>query len=180
MIWKYAEIFCWKNVSSFCSAKATHIFSANNIRILYTESAKTVNEMTLIELVKLTMLWITGPWFLQVDSKDWSHCMDTRQIRVYIESTCQKVQILILQLKSIRHLLSINCLKQANECRASKSAITYLLLNNKRLLLHQLWKRPLVVLKELLHLLWWETMLSSQHQYRLNSTGHGATGLTGT
>ena len=60
---KYAEIFCWKNVSSFCSAKATHIFSAKNIRILYIESAKTFNEMTLNELVKLTTLWTTGPWF---------------------------------------------------------------------------------------------------------------------
>ena len=58
---QYAEIFCWKNVSSFCSAKATHIFSAKNIRILCIESAKTVNEMTLNELVKLTMLWTTGP-----------------------------------------------------------------------------------------------------------------------
>ena len=61
MIRKYAEIFCWKNVSSFCSAKATHIFSAKNIRILYIESAKTVNEMTLNELIKLTTLWTTGP-----------------------------------------------------------------------------------------------------------------------
>ena len=40
---------------------ATHIFSAKNIRILYIESAKTVNEMTLNELVKLTTLWTTGP-----------------------------------------------------------------------------------------------------------------------
>ena len=56
--------FCWKNVSSFCTAKATHIFSAKNIRILYIESAKTVSEMTLNELVKLTMLWTTGPWEL--------------------------------------------------------------------------------------------------------------------
>ena len=48
-------------MSSFCSAKATHIFSAKNIRILYVESAKTVNEMTLNELVKLTTLWTTGP-----------------------------------------------------------------------------------------------------------------------
>ena len=61
MIRKYAEIFCWKNVSSFCSAKATHIFSAKNIRILYIVSAKTVNEMTLHQLVKLTKLWTTGP-----------------------------------------------------------------------------------------------------------------------
>ena len=43
-----------KNVSSFCSAKATHIFSAKDIRILYIDSAKTVNEITLNELVKLT------------------------------------------------------------------------------------------------------------------------------
>ena len=62
MICKYSEIFCWKNVSSFCSAKATHIFSAKNFRKLYIESAKTVNEMTLNELVKLTTLWTTGPW----------------------------------------------------------------------------------------------------------------------
>ena len=58
------EFFCWKNVSSFCSAKATHIFSAKNIKILYIESAKTVNEMTLNELVKLTTLWTTGPRFV--------------------------------------------------------------------------------------------------------------------
>ena len=63
MIRKYTEIFCWKNVSSFCSAKAAHIFSAKNIRILYIESAKIVNGMTLNELVKLMTLWTTGPWF---------------------------------------------------------------------------------------------------------------------
>ena len=31
------------------------------MRILYIESANTVNEMTLNELVKLTTLWTTGP-----------------------------------------------------------------------------------------------------------------------
>ena len=61
MIHKYAEIFCWKNVSSFCSAKATHILSAKNIRLLYIESTKTVNKMTLNALVKLMTLWTTGP-----------------------------------------------------------------------------------------------------------------------
>ena len=73
MIRKYAEIFCWKNVSSFCSAKATHIFSSKNIRILYIESPKTVNEMTLNELVKLTTLWTTGPWcfFLIFQKYNW-------------------------------------------------------------------------------------------------------------
>ena len=39
---------------------AFHIFSEKNIRILYIEPAKAVNEMTLNELVKLTMLWTTG------------------------------------------------------------------------------------------------------------------------
>ena len=47
-------------MSSFCSAKAAHIFSAKNIRILCIESAKTVNKMTLNELVKLTMLGPDG------------------------------------------------------------------------------------------------------------------------
>ena len=55
------KFFAGKNASSFCSAKATHIFSAKNIRILYNESAKTVNEITLNELVKLTTLRTTGP-----------------------------------------------------------------------------------------------------------------------
>ena len=58
--WKFTSSdthICWN-----CSAKAIHIFSAKNNRILYIESAKTVNEMTLNELVKLTTLWTTGPW----------------------------------------------------------------------------------------------------------------------
>ena len=65
----YANIlkfFAEKNVSSFCSAKATHIFSAKNIRILGIESAKTVNKMTLNELVKLMTLWTTGPWYFSL------------------------------------------------------------------------------------------------------------------
>ena len=70
MIRKYAEIFCWKNVSSFCSAKATRIFSAKNIRTLCIESTKTVNEMTLNELVKLTTLWTTGPRTLKEKKKN--------------------------------------------------------------------------------------------------------------
>ena len=50
------KFFAEKNVSSFCTAKATHIFLAKNMRILCIESAKTVDEMTLNELVKLTTL----------------------------------------------------------------------------------------------------------------------------
>ena len=55
------KVFAEKNVSSFCSAKATHMFSAKNFRILYIESTKTVNEMTLNELVKLTTFEQLGP-----------------------------------------------------------------------------------------------------------------------
>ena len=47
------KFFAEKNVSSFCSAKATHILSAKNIKLLYIESTKTVNEMTLNPLIKL-------------------------------------------------------------------------------------------------------------------------------
>ena len=50
------EIFCWKNVSSFCSANVTHIFSAKNIRILYIESAKHLTKWPLMspKVTKLT------------------------------------------------------------------------------------------------------------------------------
>ena len=47
---------------AFAVQKLLTFFSAKNIRILYIKSAKTVNEMTLNELVKLTTLWTTGPW----------------------------------------------------------------------------------------------------------------------
>ena len=66
-------------------AKATHIFSAKkcesysyffskNIRILYIESSKTVNEMTLNELVKLTTLWTTGPRLKRLPSSFPTNC----------------------------------------------------------------------------------------------------------
>ena len=46
---------------AFAVQKLLTFFSAKSIRILYIKSAKTVNEMTLNELVKLTALWTTGP-----------------------------------------------------------------------------------------------------------------------
>ena len=89
MIRKYADIFCWKNVSSFCNAKATHIFSTKNFRILYIESAKTVNEMTLNELVKLTTLWTTGPcsYLLEQISVDF-HQTWSVDMRIHIVEVC--------------------------------------------------------------------------------------------
>ena len=64
MIRKYAEIFCWKMWVAFAVQKLLTFFSAKNIRILYIESAKTVNEMTLNKLVKLMAFWTTGPRYL--------------------------------------------------------------------------------------------------------------------
>ena len=101
MIRKYAEIFCWKNVSSFCSAKATHIFSAKNIRILYIKSAKIVNEMILNELVKLTTLWTTGPWctnmvfkhiFFKTIKRVWCRPRWRSWMRVRLESRRSRVR----------------------------------------------------------------------------------------
>ena len=89
---------CWnfllkKNVSSFYSAKATHIFSAKNIRNLCIESAKTVNEMTLNELVKLTTLWKLGPecYSLTITLYRQSSKFDL------VKSKCQKYLILLQQ-----------------------------------------------------------------------------------
>ena len=56
----------WVAFAAFAVQKLLTIFSAKNIRILYIESAKTVNEITLNELVKLTMLWTTGPSSLPI------------------------------------------------------------------------------------------------------------------
>ena len=55
------EFFAEKMWEAFAVQKLLTFFSAKNIRILYIESAKTVNEMTLNELVKLKTLWTTGP-----------------------------------------------------------------------------------------------------------------------
>ena len=57
---------CWyffaeKMWVAFAPQKLLTFFQQKNIRILYIESAKTVNEMTLNELVKLTTLWKIGP-----------------------------------------------------------------------------------------------------------------------
>ena len=55
--------FCWKNVSSFCSAKASLIFfSTKKIRVFGYKVVKHLTSWPLNELIKLTMLWKTGPW----------------------------------------------------------------------------------------------------------------------
>ena len=51
---------------AFAVQKLLTFFSAKNIRVLYIESAKIVNKMTLNELAKLTTLWTTGPWLFGI------------------------------------------------------------------------------------------------------------------
>ena len=64
---------CWKflpkkNVSSFCSAKAIHIFFQQKIsEYCILNPLKTVNEMTLNEL---TTLWTTGPWLVIISASN--------------------------------------------------------------------------------------------------------------
>ena len=62
---------CWnfllkKNWVAFAVQKLLTFFSKKYQNIVCIESDKTVNEMTLNELVKLTMLWTTGPWILHL------------------------------------------------------------------------------------------------------------------
>ena len=90
MIRKYAEFFGWKNVSRHT------FFSAKNIRILSIESAKTVNEITLNELVKLTTLWITGSWSIGTERKEMGKerptptCFERRNVNILKEDHAYK------------------------------------------------------------------------------------------
>ena len=79
---------------AFAVQKLLTFFQQKNIRILYIESAKTVNEMTLNELVKLTTLWTTGPWtarlsecFIQTDATRKIVNFTKRQISLQTEET---------------------------------------------------------------------------------------------
>ena len=50
---------------AFAFAKATHIFFSKNTCELDMVLTRTVNTLTTNELIKLTMLWTTGPRSLQ-------------------------------------------------------------------------------------------------------------------
>ena len=51
--------FCWKNVRSFCTSL---IFPTKNISVFGFKAVKHLMSWPLNELIKLTMLWTTGPW----------------------------------------------------------------------------------------------------------------------
>ena len=55
--YRYANIFCWKNVRSFCIAKASLIFSTKNFGVFGYKVVKHLTKGPLNKLVKLTMLW---------------------------------------------------------------------------------------------------------------------------
>ena len=58
----YTDIFAEKMWVAFAFAKATHIFFSKNICELDIVLTRTFNILTTNKLVKLTMLWTTGPW----------------------------------------------------------------------------------------------------------------------
>ena len=61
LISQIRQHFCRKNVRSFCSAKAFLIFSTKNISVTGYKVVKHLTSWPLNELVKLMMLWTTGP-----------------------------------------------------------------------------------------------------------------------
>ena len=71
---KYIDIFYWENVSGFC--KSYWLFCSKNINVFENVFASTVKELVINELVKLTMLWKTWPWFTAkalIRSWDFAH-----------------------------------------------------------------------------------------------------------
>ena len=67
----YVSIFAEKNVSSFCICQNySHLFSKNNCE-LDIVLTRLVNILTFNELVKLTMLWTTGPRCFKILNLDY-------------------------------------------------------------------------------------------------------------
>ena len=63
-------------MSSFCICKSySHFFSAKNICELDIVLTRTVNILTTNELVKLTLLWTTGPWMILWTCAGWSEAL---------------------------------------------------------------------------------------------------------
>ena len=71
----YMLIFLLKKMwVSFCICKSySHFFSKNNCE-LDIVLTRTVNILTTNKLVKLTMLWTTGPWYREVNFFTWRSC----------------------------------------------------------------------------------------------------------
>ena len=66
LISRICQYFYWKNVRSFCNADASLIFSTKYFSVFGYKVVKLWTSWPLSELVKLTMLWTTGPRSLPV------------------------------------------------------------------------------------------------------------------
>ena len=110
---------------SFCSAKASLIFSTKNISVFGYKAVKHLTSWPLNELIKLTMLWTTGPCTIShilmvTGSESEDNCLFSQLPQCYImpmtnchvcgysegtQMSCQWVMCLILQWGS-SHLFS--------------------------------------------------------------------------
>ena len=64
LISQICQYFLLENVKIFCSAKASLIFSRKNFSVFGYEVVKHLMSWPLNKLVKLTMLWTSGPWWV--------------------------------------------------------------------------------------------------------------------
>ena len=53
---QYSDIFCWKNVSSFCTAKATHIFFSKKFQHICVSLDVNFNESLTIDVISFEQL----------------------------------------------------------------------------------------------------------------------------
>ena len=63
---KYNDIFCCK----MWHCKSYSLFCSKNINVFENALATTVNAFVINKLIKLTMLWITGPWLTSYMAAD--------------------------------------------------------------------------------------------------------------
>ena len=70
---------------AFAFAKATHIFFSKNICELDIVLARTVNILTTIKLIELTMLWTTGPRCFDITK---AYHQMSREYHVSLLTTC--------------------------------------------------------------------------------------------
>ena len=96
----YESIFAEKMWVAFAFAKATHIFFSKNTCELDIVFNRTVNILTTYNLVKLTMLWTTGPWAVVI-------VMDSVYLstKIYWYISCPQKCILrvLIRSASVRH-----------------------------------------------------------------------------
>ena len=59
---KYADIFCWKKSEKLLQCKIFSHFLTKNISVFGYEVVKHLTSWSLNDLIKLTMVWTTGPW----------------------------------------------------------------------------------------------------------------------